>query len=303
MLHYLNSTIAVIIAFNPDAGFCERCFRTLDEVGSVIVVDNGSSEAGRKTIATLADVPGIFLIVNDENKGLGCALNQGIRLAMSKGFQWICTLDQDSLMQPGFKRAMENIASQLDERVVDLGFLAPVYQDEKSGIFTSYASRPGPVPGCSIANETITSGNLVPASTFRAVGLFDEGLFIDYLDYDFSLRCRIHGKAIVEVSSAVLLHNLGNSTRHRLLGRPFFVTHHSALRRYYITRNRITLYARYFAKTPDWVMKDGARFMLDLFKVGFYESDRHAKLRSMMQGALHAFTGRRGPRPQEGKSQ
>lgn len=304
MLQQLNKTIAVVVAFNPGEGFHERCLRTLAEFGAVVVVDNGSTEAGRQTITLLAGVGGIAIIVNDTNMGLGYALNQGVRFAMSQGFEWIGTLDQDSMMQPGFMHAMEDVYARLDAATTaQLAFLAPVYQDERSGIRTSYAARPGPVPGCAIVNETITSGNLVPASTFQAVGLFDDGLFIDYLDYDFSLRCRIQGRTIFEVPAAVLLHNLGNATPHQLLGRRFFVTHHSALRRYYITRNRLTLYARYFAKTPAWVLKDGVRFLLDLFKVVFYEKGRTAKLSSMMQGTFDALAGKRGARPQARKDQ
>jgi len=303
ILHQLNKTIAVVVAFNPGGGFRERVLRTLDEFGAVVIVDNGSAEAGRRVIAPLAEVAHVSVIVNAANMGLGCALNQGVRFALSEGFEWICTLDQDSMMQPGFKRAMEAVHGRLGARAADVAFLAPVYQDERSGIRTSYATAPGPVPGCALVNETITSGNLVSAATFHAIGLFDDGLFIDYLDYDFSLRCRIQGRAILEVQDAVLLHNLGNATPHRLLGRRFFVTHHSALRRYYITRNRLTLYARYFARTPAWVLKDGARCLLDLFKVVFYETDRPAKLGSMIQGTLHALTGKRGARPQGRKSQ
>ena len=56
-------------------------------------------------------------------------------------------------------------------------------------------------------------------------------------------------------------------------------------------------------KTPAWVLKDGARFLLDLFKVVTYESDRPAKLAGMIQGTFHALIRKRGQRPYGRKRQ
>jgi len=293
----IPSAVALVVAYNPGSGFRDRCLETLRQFGSVVIIDNGSEQAIGRDVSLLAATSGIHVISNKVNMGLGFALNQGIRYAIEQGYDWVCTLDHDSRLSPNFARVMFDAIEGAKRAQVPLAFLSPVYVDEKSGIRTAYGSRSATVAGCMVADVTITSGNLVPVSTFINAGLFDADLFIDYLDYDFSLRCRRRGLFILEVAEAILLHNLGDSEPRTLLGKTFFVTHHSALRRYYITRNRIVVFARHCSYAPGMTVREATRIGLDFLKVVCFESDKKNKLQAMVDGFVDAVKGGRGPRP------
>jgi rhamnosyltransferase len=72
------------------------------------------------------------------------------------------------------------------------------------------------------------------------------------------------------------------------------VTHHSALRRYYITRNGIVIAARYWRREAAWV-----RISLWVLGIGFagvvlFERPKLRKIGATLLGIVDAIRGRMG---------
>lgn len=288
------NVLAIVVSYNPDDEFNSRLAKAKLFFGRVLVVDNGSSDTVFSKISRFAATSGIDVIRNAENAGLARALNQGIAFAESSDAEFVYTFDQDSSCEEGYHEAMMSALRLPMLKTGDIGLLSPVYRDEQSGVVTRYATR---AINAEIAEIpfTLTSGNLVPLETFRRIGGFDESLFIDYLDYDFCLRCRKNKLGLYEVRNAVLNHNLGRSELKTLpFGRNFFVTHHSALRRYYITRNRLVVSLRYAGAFPNFFVKESVRFLIDLAKIICFERDKVTKISNVLKGVFHAAVGRRG---------
>ena len=128
------------------------------------------------------------------------------------GFNWVATFDQDSRVSDGFISQMLQTYRQAShpERIA---LIAPTYVDQESGI-------PGPLVRARNGEilHTMTSGSMMPSSAIQKLGVFDESLYMDYVDIEFCLRARRMGMLILQ-SPAVLFHSLGRITHHRIFGR------------------------------------------------------------------------------------
>jgi len=128
-----------------------------------------------------------------------------------------------------------------------------------------------------------------------AVGGFDERLFIDYVDHDFCLKLHRRGFRVLQATAAQLLHSLGSMDRRLLVVKRINVTHHVAVRRYYISRNRLVLWQRYRRQEPVWVLRDVRRFFSEAVYMLLFEREVSKKLRMMARGIRDALNGRLGP--------
>ena len=298
----LPAVCAVMVTYNPDGSLEDNIRALLPQVKKIIVVDNGSSLPGHEQVATLASFSGIEIIWNDHNLGIAAALNEGIRQAVVRGFSWVVTFDQDSRVSPGFIRSIWEAYAvcPFRERVAIVGphyttweIEEPADPAETREIVSLYKE----------VRTTMTSGNLVNAGIFFRCGMFDESFFIDYVDHEFCLRARKHGFIILEAVLAHLAHRLGNRAVHQAFGRSFTVTHHSAARRYYSTRNRLRTYSRFLFFEPVWVISDASGLLKETVKLVLFEKNRMRKLISMVRGIADALLGRSGPHPFSPKKQ
>ena len=286
---------AVVVSYHPGAEIIENVTALLDQVDEVVIVDNGSGAETKELLDKLNSYPKVNIIYNEENLGIAEALNIGVKHTKAAGHQWVATFDQDSRVAPGMIRMMQSAYDAYPEKE-KVAILTPRYKDKTTGCVTRNASEKvdfnkEPLSEMLIA---ITSGNLVKLSVFDAVGYFNKALFIDYVDIEFCLRCRLHDYKILEVYDAVLEHSLGSPTQHKFFGKISTSTNHSGLRRYYIARNRIYVYKQFAIAYPIWVSMDVYVFLKEITKLMLFERDRRTKLAAICRGIFHGFVGRMG---------
>jgi len=281
-----DNVLVTIVTYNCD----ETLQANVTAAGAanvpVLVVDNGSRPSGVARIQHCCEEGACCAIYNETNMGIAYALNQGVRYAVEQGCQWVLTLDQDSLVTPGMVETMFNVYESL----------RPEVRERTAGLFATPIEKAVARPEDFRSDPTntnyekvvvgITSGNLLRTEVFEKVGFFDEKLFIDYVDHDFYLRLASAGYQLLECQGAKLIHQRGNYTERRLLGKCTATTNHSALRRYYITRNRMHMWKVYGASHPDFVRHDKKTFRKQLLKMLLVEDDRWAKLKMMAKGAM-----------------
>jgi rhamnosyltransferase len=280
---------AVIVSYNPPSDVLKNIAALRPQVDSIVVVDNGSSEESLALLRCGRSELDFELIENGCNLGIAVALNLGVREVKARGSFWVALFDQDSTIEPGFIDQMRT-TYEGSANPAQVGIVCPVYVDRSSGITL-------PVPRSKVGEvvATPTSGSLIPVSLFDKLGAFNESLFMDYVDVEFSLRSRRSGYRIIQSPHAILHHSMGHMSRHRVLGRWFTSTNHSAARRYYITRNRLWLLAC-FLKDWSWSPKEARSAILETIKIVLVERDRPAKIKSIMLGLADALGGRMGKR-------
>ncbi|MBI5779273.1 MAG: glycosyltransferase family 2 protein [Planctomycetes bacterium] len=290
----MKSVCAIIVAYNPGDYLPANITALKEQVGRVIIVDNGSSGASRNLLDAAGKTEDVQVIYNRANLGIAAALNIGIRYALEAGCDWIATFDQDSRVTPGFINTMLAAYQSCDYKDA-VAVISPVYCNPVTGKHLSFGNcRTDPAQPFVEIEATMTSGNLLPARIFPKVGLFSEDFFIDFVDVEFCLRCLSRGFRIIEAQSAILHHAAGQSTQHRFLWQDILITHHSPLRVYYGTRNRIVLWKRHCLSRPGWVSRDMANLARQMLKIILYEKDVLKKFFSIITGAGHGIIGRMG---------
>lgn len=79
----------------------ETLERQTDKDYTLCVVDNASSDNSRAIVAAFADRSALPVVLLDEpEKGVGCAIDTGARYAIAHGADWIGRTDADTLLEP-----------------------------------------------------------------------------------------------------------------------------------------------------------------------------------------------------------
>jgi rhamnosyltransferase len=284
------SVCAVIVTYHPNAGMLENMAKVLTQVQNLVVVDNGSTAEELAPWREASKAGGFFLIENGENLGIAEALNQGVLWAKNQGYPWVILFDQDSKITENFVPQMfEAWESHPDRDRV--GTIQPRYVQPDLGFEPEVlrAADGGPV-------TSMTSGSLMPIWIFEKIGYFASDFFIDLVDCEYSLRIRAAGYSIADSRSAVLLHAAGNPEKSSFLGFSFQPSHHDAIRRYYISRNRVVVYRRYLFVFPRWILGSMYQSLRETAKCFVAEQDRARKFRNFLLGIWDGLTGRMGKR-------
>jgi rhamnosyltransferase len=281
---------AVIVTYHPTPEMLENVSLVLEQVQGLVVVDNGSSASELWPWRQASQKHGFRLIENAENLGIAEALNQGVRWAQSQGFPWVILFDQDSKITEGYLASMfETWTSRPDRDRI--GSIHPNYKDPVTGAEAAIrrARDGGPV-------IAMTSGALMPMWIFERIGMFRSDYFVDEVDTEYCYRSRAAGYLLADSRRAILLHQIGHPKRKTFLGMGFTPTHHNAIRRYYMSRNRLVLYKQYFHIFPASVLKSISDAALETIKCFLGEEDRRSKLRSFLLGTWDGLVGRMGKR-------
>ena len=260
----------------------EACLNSLEGQSmrdfEVIVVHN-------KAGATLRVREGVRVISNDRNLGFGAAINQAIRASESP---YIATLNDDAVARPGWLEALTRAIAERPE----IGMCASqVVLARKDGGLDSagmLVCGDGSSKQCGHLEPPENFGRrkhaLLPsgcAAMYKRemldeIGFFDESFFLYCEDTDLGLRARWAAWECVYVPDAVVEHRYSHSAGAA-----------SALKAYYVERNRLYLLVKNFPAPMLW-------------RAPFYSLVRyfwHALYSRRGQGAAAAYKRSRGNAP------
>lgn len=266
---------AGIVLYEPDIKRLEENISAISpQVKDLILIDNASKNT-EEINKLIAGYNNITYIRNDKNYGIAKALNQMTLKAEELGASWILTLDQDTVCQPDIiekynglaKRAKDNVAiitSNFKDRNVEV----------ESGVKQEYEK----------VSLCITSGALNNIKCIKAVGGFDEKLFIDMVDYDICYALVHSGYKIIRMNYTGFLHEVGKSTTRKFFGKNIIIYNHSPLRKYYWVRNSIYLKRKY-----NLGLKADTRVIKRIIQTLLYEEDKLPKLKSMCKGVADGY--------------
>jgi rhamnosyltransferase len=271
--------LAVVVSYNGLYKTRETVDALRGQVGHVHIVDNGSGAESLDVLESLEHEPGITVERLGENRGVGHALNLGVKRAKQLGFSWLLTMDQDSVVDSAMVHAYRSAL----ERAPTLVCLSPCVT--KNG--TKERATNGAVP------YAITSGNLVRVSVFDQIGLYDEGFFVDCIDFDFSLRLRRAGYVVHGVAAALMQHQLGEVRKVPNFLRRCYAEH-SPVRRYYMSRNFMYLLERYALQFPVFILKLAISHLVLLVLIGIYDPSPLTSYRAILKGIWDYLARRDG---------
>lgn len=285
--------VAIIISYNPDNNLLDSVNLLKNQVEKIIIVDNGSKKEKVKNINLIRDIDKekIEVIFNEENLGIATALNIGVKEGLKQGYNWILTMDQDSKCSDNMVKKMFEVYNGIDEKERrDILSIFPNFVDER---IQSIEENSDMSP-YEYVDADITSGNLLKAEVFDKVGLFDDSLFIDLVDTDFCMKLNEKNIKMIKVRDAILYHSLGESQSVKSVFGKFNTSNHSALRRYYMTRNRFYTWEKYKDLNSFTLNRDKKLFKKEFVKIILGEKDKMNKIKMVFKGYKDYKKGIRG---------
>lgn len=267
--------VAGIVLYNPElTRLKENINSIIKQVNKLIIVDNNSDN--KIEVKKLIDeYPNIILIENKINVGIAKALNLMCKRAYGDNYEWILTLDQDSVCPPNIIREYEKKIN-----IPNLGILCPLINDLNNPL-KEINNQDNTVEKC------ITSGSLVRLEAWSKVGGFDEWMFIDLVDFDFSKKIISKSYIIKQINSVILIHEIGSIKKFNILFKEINVMNHSAFRKYYMARNNL-YFAKKYRLDESYVraiIKNMKLFTLTLI----FENQKHSKIKAIIKGTIDGF--------------
>ena len=139
-------------------------------------------------------------------------------------------------------------------------------------------------------NFILTSGSLIKTEVFKTVGFFEEKLFIDKVDFDFSLRIKIKGFILKIAKNVYFIHELCKP-KYRF---GIKITNMSAFRRYYSSRNAVIMFKKYFKKYPFkmiYILIRGSIFIAPMY-ILLLEKEKIKKIKNIYKGLFDGLINR-----------
>lgn len=227
-----NNLAGVVILYNPDS---QKTFNNIltysSNLSKLYILDNSENidtdwMSLSKKIGEHAEY-----IFYGQNEGIAKRLNYAAEHAIKDGYDFLLTMDQDSSFDDGY---FDKYLNEINDCKIDkVGQYGVNYMPK----FTAIQTKP------QIVLSLITSGSIIDLSVFKIIGGYNESLFIDFVDAEYSYRVNYRGYKVIMFSNIILNHQIGE----RVMGRSFKnlkITPriiHSPTRVYYIIRNGLYL--------------------------------------------------------------
>lgn len=271
--------LAAVVTYNPDVVRLNENIKAIaGQVDKVVVTDNGSKDVG--FLEKIGFVYDAKIIENKENKGIAYALNKAMRYAYENDYDWVITLDEDSVCPPDIIATAKKC---IEQEANDIAMIVPVIHETASDELCELGTRIDKNEFQEV-KKCITSAAVTNVKIWKKLHGFDNKLFIDYVDYDYAVRCVTNGYRIIRMNNVFLDHRIGNSKYRRFLWTKVRVGNHSAKRKYYIARN-IIIYIRKYGKEIN-VFAELLRLFKVLVLIILYEEEKLRKLKAYFKGVL-----------------
>ena len=207
--------------------------------------------------------PHVKYVAFHDNKGISYALNYALK---ETGCDYLLTMDQDSRFFPEMMPTYKHLVEESETEAPDKVAMYTVNYDGEAVDADSKRVR-----------TAITSGFIVPVKIALALGGFDEALFIDEVDLEYCYRAEEKGYHIPGIK---MKHSIGNRTYHLLFSFTYNTFNHSAIRRYYIFRNKIYVAKRYPADRKEYILES----VKMIIKILLAEKQKVSKMKHIFGG-------------------
>lgn len=271
---------AIIVTYNFDDRLKKSINTLYNQVDYIAIVDNNSNDRCVNYIDELSKLENIRVIYNKENYGIAKAINQGIYLLLQLDCNWIMTLDDDSVLERDCVGKMLKIAC--NKKSNRIGAICPNIYDINIKEYMYPLSC-----GYTNINKSIQSGALFNSIVFNVVGLFNESLFIYYVDEDFFERLMLYKYEILRVNNAVINHSDGCLTKKKILWKKFDFNKRPCYAIYYRSRNCIYMIKNYGIKYCKDLLRDPIKIIL-------YDNEKCRKLQYFIKGMINGLFGKYG---------
>lgn len=228
--------LAIIVTYYPDRELLSENIKAiLEKTDTLILLWDNTPQSNNSIVADFTDGIRVISCGSGENVGLPIAFNYAWHYANEHGFDYIMTMDQDSVWHD--LSDFLNVVSA--NPVLSKSIVGPYNAEPKSG----------KTPLLLEQKQLITSGMLIPLDVVNACNGWPLTFKIDNVDFDFCYNCRYHGFKIFQIGKGWLEQNFGSKLHvksFRKLGKEEgHINTYPPRRLFYIMRNGMIMKRKY----------------------------------------------------------
>lgn len=269
----------MVVLYQPNDDVVENIQTYVAELEHLYILDNSSQGTSTKLKAVLS-LPNVTYICYGENRGVGAALNDALYRAKKQGMFFLLTMDQDSYFYAGgMRQYIDNVEAYPGDYHKVLQFSLRYQGVPETGRVKFSSVR-----------LWITSASLVNVDVAIRLGGWNSELFVDEVDSEICCRALAQGYQTILLNNPIFSHSLGEAHAWHFLWKTVYGANHSAVRKYYMIRNRIYLMRRYPWLRREYIRRDIGRIL----RIVFFEHGKRKKLWYCFRGFIDAMRGRYG---------
>ena len=262
----MKRILAVVVTYYPDEELLTKNIQAfINDVDKVLIWEN-TPESEKLNYRFVQHEK--IEYYGDGVNSIARALNYAWRYAKENGYDYLLTMDQDSLFLdfPSYKNTVMTNCLGHD------AIWGPNYSHK-------------PIDPIQEKHYTITSGMMLPVSVLDAVGGYDEFFSVDGLDMDLCLKAREKGIKTYVIRDSILKHKFGNPVAASFFGHKVFYTSYPPKRLYNIYRTHILLIRKY---KSDELKKEFGFICLRKMprNVILFEKEKVSKLWAILKGIV-----------------
>ena len=276
---------AVIVTYHPDLEHVKvMCESLINKNIKVILYDNTPISIDMSSLNN----ENIYKLGANGNKGLSIAYNDSIQFIENiyekKEIEGFLFFDQDSTILENNIVELINEYKFIKEQDFTLGVLGarPVNKEGKFYDVRKVKKQQYFTDKFIELQFVISSFSLVPYSTILNIGYYDEKLFIDLVDSEYSFRCAKYNLINLMSKNNLFTHEVGER-KGTLLGIKSFAIS-SPIRNYYQARNLI-LVGRDYGWYGFIIKKLSKRFVQILLSA-YYSGDLFKRIKYFFKGIV-----------------
>lgn len=274
----MNDVCAIIILYNPDEETINYWKFFQNNFKHLFFIDNSNDKIEQIELNNYYSL--------GQNKGIAYAQNFGIALAKELGFQYIINFDQDSRFDykiiydllKEFKKIKE-----YDNRIVAMG---PAIIEKETGEFYKSSRMKESVRK---TDFIISSGSIIPISSFDNIGMYNELLFIDGVDQEWCWRALSEDYNIYISKNVTINHTVGQK-KISFFGYPIIFS--APFRYFYKYRNYVWLLSLKYVPLK-WKFKTGIRRLIEPFFFLFFIKNSFSAYHALLKGLVNGFLSRK----------
>lgn len=198
----MERVAAGIVSFNPEiTRLKDNINAILNQVEHVYIFDNASKNS-KELQELVSSIEKVSLFLSPKNEGLSYALNYLMEKAITEGYEWMISMDQDSVLEDD---TVEQFSQYMN--LQDVAIICPYIIDfRRKYMKYEYDSKTDEIKMC------ITSGSMTRLSIWKKLGGFDDYLFIDLIDNDYCKNVVLHKYKIIRVNTVLMNQEFGKIT-------------------------------------------------------------------------------------------
>ncbi len=262
----------VVVLYHPDQKLIGNIKTYMKDLDVLYAIDN-SDQKNNVLVQELKSIQRVVYLDNKGNRGIAHAQNRAAKLAISKNYEWLLTMDQDSYAS--------------DDMVSILRSYLETHDTSSLGIISAFHKNSLEKGNKSLQEfeqviKVMSSGNIINLKAFQEVGGFEEKLFIDMVDFEYCLRLNKAGYKIIVANKAILHHKLGTI---KMIDNMLMISHNPA-RYYYYVRNELYMEKKYKDDFPVWLVDRHNYCVKRYIRTLLYEKHKGKTLYYMIRGYI-----------------